>query len=1387
MPSTSEAFGQSFRKRRTALGLSLSEFCRRNGFDKGNISRLERGLTKPPASPDLLQVYADALQLQPGSEDWKAFMRHAAIARGAIPATMPNERADVVEEVLRNLGRRLHDSWVKARDLEQWSPTRDAQAGLPTLLCKLIYASTEPPARIELPGGDGVQRHGWDGVVEAPGRFPFVPPGVSGWEISVERQPAAKAERDYKARKKGPLGLPPSEVTFVFVTSRKWDGKQKWRDGKRQLGKWKSVEVYDSSDLEAWLEIAPGVDAWIAERLGRRPPGVVSVSDYWESLSRLSVPRLKPEVFLAAREKTAKELRAFLLGTPGVMAIQCRSPIEALDFVAAYLETLRSVDTDFAMDIEDRRRVRSRTVIVKDRAQWDGLSRATGQLNLLPIPSLSLTPEELNAGVSHGHRILIAATQFSNHRLQPTELPRPSRYDLEAALCKSDFGREAAVNAARAAGGSLSVLKRHLSTIPSPQLPDWCTEPHLAEFMPVLLVGAWDDSNEVDRDVLSRLSDRPYREVQSVANRLMLVEDPPLTRIESRWRLVSPEDSWSLVGAHVTDDLLRSFETIAIEVLSQQNESSSLSADERLKASIKGKLETNASSLLRHGISETAAILGSGFGPVAKLPGTRERAERIVRATLQKATWMRWATLGNLLPLLAEAAPDVFLAAVRSDLKKKHPELAKLLADDGEGHFLMSTCRHAGLLWAIEGLAWSLALLPKVCATLASLDGIDRGKKWGNRPINSLREILLTWYPQTAARVDKRIAVLRSLAKDTPDVAWKLLFAMLPQGLSTADLTRRPVWPDWMSEWKEGVSGADRRRQEDASAELIVSLVGNDPARWSKVLDKLQWVPEPHRKKLIARLQNVPVDEIDPEDRRRLAEQLRKTIQSHRDSADTWWALPADSVDALEEALPKVLPGGLCERHAWLFVPWPKLEGFRDKREEMEKEIDRLRAGALREIVDQDGFEGVLRLADIVESPGDVGRTLAQTDYVLVGKLLPKLLRSDNTNHEALAAVYTRVRIRRIGWDWVRSLSLEKWNSEDAAVLLSQAGIDPKAWEAAQSLGEGVFREYWMVVPLLGIPRVDQQQLEFACRRLMEADRPESAIDILTSVTFREATVPPSVVMDALTAFLEWRQSKPDARLRNDTLHTIQELFGWLQQTIEFKNDEPTRRLGQLEWEFLSLLDGHGALPATLIRLLSENPERFAELIALIFRSSDEQEADTKSTEEQQSKAGHGYRLLMNWKRDWKRVPGTRLDGSVEEERLLGWLESARSLCRKSGHLEVADWQIGEMLATWPKPEDEDTMWPCEAICDAIEETDSDDLDRGFQIGVLNSRGVTMRSPLDGGDLERKEAAKYRRWAELCDSDWPRTAASLRSVAESYEFDAQREDSRAAERAQERH
>ena len=66
-----------------------------------------------------------------------------------------------------------------------------------------------------------------------------------------------------------------------------------------------------------------------------------------------------------------------------------------------------------------------------------------------------------------------------------------------------------------------------------------------------------------------------------------------------------------------------------------------------------------------------------------------------------------------------------------------------------------------------------------------------------------------------------------------------------------------------------------------------------------------------------------------------------------------------------------------------------------------------------------------------------------------------------------------------------------------------------------------------------------------------------------------------------------------------------------------------------------------------------------------------------------------------------------------------------------------------------------------------------------FFIAILNNRGVAGRSLEAGGVQERSLAEKYRRDAEQCADEWPRTASLLRSLADYYERDARGEDNSA--------
>jgi|WetSurSiteA1Bulk_404760.scaffolds.fasta_scaffold16197_1 transcriptional regulator with XRE-family HTH domain len=80
-----ETFGEFFKKKRIELGLTLRKFCSINGFDPGNISKIERGLLSPPQAYEKRKQYAKALCIKEETDDWLTFCDLASISAGKIP------------------------------------------------------------------------------------------------------------------------------------------------------------------------------------------------------------------------------------------------------------------------------------------------------------------------------------------------------------------------------------------------------------------------------------------------------------------------------------------------------------------------------------------------------------------------------------------------------------------------------------------------------------------------------------------------------------------------------------------------------------------------------------------------------------------------------------------------------------------------------------------------------------------------------------------------------------------------------------------------------------------------------------------------------------------------------------------------------------------------------------------------------------------------------------------------------------------------------------------------------------------------------------------------------------------------------------------------------
>jgi transcriptional regulator with XRE-family HTH domain len=110
-------FSKLMRRLRTERGQTLREFCLQHGFDPGNYSRLERGYYPPPESHEVLEKYALALGLTPGSDAWMEFFDVAAAERGRIPDDLMSD-AELVEK-LPVLFRTMRGAPLSSEQLDQ--------------------------------------------------------------------------------------------------------------------------------------------------------------------------------------------------------------------------------------------------------------------------------------------------------------------------------------------------------------------------------------------------------------------------------------------------------------------------------------------------------------------------------------------------------------------------------------------------------------------------------------------------------------------------------------------------------------------------------------------------------------------------------------------------------------------------------------------------------------------------------------------------------------------------------------------------------------------------------------------------------------------------------------------------------------------------------------------------------------------------------------------------------------------------------------------------------------------------------------------------------------------------------------------------------------------
>jgi hypothetical protein len=1100
-----------------------------------------------------------------------------------------------------------------------------------------------------------------------------------------------------------------------------------WLEARQREAKWRDVVGLDASDIAGWLNDAPAVCASFARTLSLPGASADTLPDWWDDFSVTTRPTLTHGIALAGRDLEVSHLLAILTrGVPAIVPVIAETRDLAVAFiVSAILSSTDAVSKDTLV---------ARSLVVGDATEWRALSRSRHPLVL--IPNFEENPEAFVQAQNRGHIVIVPLPEEHDERTDSISVPPLGRRPLTAALSATGLTQDELARLLANFDGSLRVLHHRMNSYRAGG------GTHIGpELASILLLGSWDEGISADRDIVATVVGSDYPTVQRIARQGRFVDNSPLTKVGSVWRVGTNALAQQLAAPFVDDAVLGRFVTACAEVLAVPDTRYKLPADSRWAGALSGRGTVN-SSHLRDALAEALCALVSSL-PSAGRVSVERVAEGVCRAVEQifaTDDWEVWASLERLLPLLGEACPDAFLAAVTRGLQGGI--FGSLFTDSAPGFF--GGMPWVGLIWALQRLGWIPGRAQEAALGLARLAKLDPGGNASPRPISSLMDMLLPERRESCLSAQEVTTVVDRLGAEEPDLAWKVLRGLVTAGVGPLVPASRPRF----SPTPDPASDGARELVAQDLPERLLADASTRPERWADLVHDLEHFYAPAFEAILTGLEQLNIEDWSDEDRLLTWTPLRDLIAQHLRFPDARWRLSGVVLGRLSAQEQRLRPQSLLLQSVWLFsaTAAPGVPVLATG-EEDEAELRHLRMDAARSILSSGGIDAIVSLGNRVENRWILGWALAEatsdSDPIAVtddliqrgGEALPPLVEG---------FIFRAFELRGQGWirDALADPRLGGWSKEYSTLPFLALPFQASTWQVVYEAGEPRYTEYWTKV--LPVGKLESDQVSQITESLVGTGNCFRALDFLALHRDRASV---EIILSTLeTAVQPGNVERVDwGRL------------GWgvgrLLERLAQSND--LVRVGRLEWQLLPLLAALDRKPVALLGAMSHDPAVFLEVLKAATRKT-----EVGGTEEQTREVRlRGWRALERW----RVPPGTRADGSLDSEELHTWARAARRLAQEAELLPRADYYLGCTLANCPAGSD--GIWPDDAVRDLIDEVDTKELVDGFSHTAASPEGLISRSIEAGGEAERGRAAGYLEAAERIEAKWPRTASALRQIA----------------------
>ncbi|AEF84885.1 conserved hypothetical protein [Treponema primitia ZAS-2] len=871
------------------------------------------------------------------------------------------------------------------------------------------------------------------------------------------------------------------------------------------------------------------------------------------------------------------------------------------------------------------------------------------------------------------------------------------------------------------------------------------------------IIGSWDDTNADDINIIKEMTGENFTEWESDIHEVINYTSDILKVNNGRWKVLNRSLLFEKYALSFFDKHIEKIKNIADIVLSERHPMFDLAPEKRISYFYYGAMP-KYSDELRIGIAETLVYLNLNADKLEHCTpyNSKKTVNSIIKELFDKKDWKTWASLRNLLPVLAEASPRVFMEVIENAINQLPCPFIGLFPRKDK--IILGPNYLSDLYWALEALSWSGEYITQAILILAYLANIDPGGDWPNTPLKSIETILNPWRPQTTADMAKRMNAMKGILKRCPEVAFAVLLRLLPSFGQIGNNSRKPVYRKHIPEnFENNVSKEEYSKQINEFGIMLLELVKQDDKRIMVIAELLDNSIKLPGDALNAYLDYLLSDEIiskPDEFKQPICDTLRLLVIKHRKFSKSHWALKSEIIDKIDIITDKISPHNPLYSYRYLFSD--NVYSYFDEDiefDDKDKKIDSLKVKAIGEIFNYGGLKAIENFAKSIANPYFVGFSFsAIISNETQQAILPASFNHPEKEFQEFLKGLINGKYYKYGELWFEDMDILSWNIKNICKIFISLPFNEKTWALVEKWMGVSARDYWLEVNCYIFSTISD--LTIAVNNFLKVNRPWLALECIYAHHFNNECF---LADQALKALLT---ASDNGLQRNDNrVYKLKKIIELLQKDNSIKEDDMIK----IEWKYLQFFNEYdqNIMPKHIYKKMSANPDYFLEMIKFSFIS----DINTKKEATENINIINNREKVWHLFRNWIQVPGIISDGSFSLDNFKKWFADVERKSNELGYYQEAMVQIGGVL--FYTPSDTNGLWINEYIAELLDKNSN--LRQGYVSESYNPKRVHT---IDLSENDETETAIMwrKRAADIENIGYITFCLLVNEIAEFYEY-----------------